>query len=59
VRQRERGERFVFSKEADAFNQQEVLLVLEEPIANTTQWSPYKEFTFKLRRSFESDFDDI
>jgi len=59
VRQRERGEQFVFSKEADAFNQQEVVLALEEPIPNTTQWKPYKEFPFKLRRSFESDFDDF
>ena len=59
VRQRERGEQFVFSKETDSFNQQDVMLTLEEPIPNTTQWSPYKEFAFKLRRSFESDFDDL
>lgn len=59
VRQRERAEQFVFGKEADEFNQQEVFLRLEEQVPNTAQWSPYREFTFKLRRAFESDFDDF
>ena len=59
VRQRERPEQFVFGKEADDFNQQEVYLRLEELIPNTAQWSPYREFPFKLRRAFESDFDDF
>jgi uncharacterized protein (TIGR02687 family) len=59
VRQRERAEQFVFAKEADDFNQQEVFLRLEEQIPNTAQLSPYREFTFKLRRAFESDFDDF
>lgn len=59
ARQRERREQFVFGREADAFNQQEVILRLDEQVPGTTQFAPYREFTFKLRRAFESDFDDI
>ena len=59
VRQRERAEQFIFGKEADHFNQQEVFLRLEEQVPNTSQWSPYREFSFKLRRAFESDFDEL
>lgn len=59
ARQRERREQFVFGREAEQFNQQEVILRLDEQIAGTAQFSPYQEFTFKLRRAFESDFDDL
>jgi uncharacterized protein (TIGR02687 family) len=59
ARQRERREQFIFGREADAFNQQEVILRLDEQVAGTTQFAPYREFAFKLRRAFESDFDDI
>lgn len=59
ARQRERREQFIFGREADDFNQQEVVLRLDEQVAGTTQFAPYREFTFKLRRAFESDFDDI
>ena len=59
ARQRERREQFVFGREADQFNQQEVVLRLEEPVPGTTQTRPYSEFTFRLRRAFESDFDDL
>jgi uncharacterized protein (TIGR02687 family) len=59
ARQRERREQFVFGREADQFNQQEVVLRLEEQIPGTAQFSMYREFTFKLRRAFESDFDDL
>ena len=57
ARQRERREQFVFGREADQFNQQEVVLRLDEQVADTTQFAPYQEFVFKLRRAFESDFD--
>jgi uncharacterized protein (TIGR02687 family) len=57
ARQRERREQFVFAREADQFNQQEILLRLDEPIPGTTQFALYREFTFKLRRAFESDFE--
>ncbi len=59
ARQRERREQFVFGREADQFNGQEVILRLEEQIPGTAQCSTYLEFTFKLRRAFDSDFDDL
>lgn len=59
ARQRERREQFVFGREADTFNQQEVLLRLDELVPGTTQFAPYREFPFKLRRAFESDFDEF
>jgi uncharacterized protein (TIGR02687 family) len=59
ARRRERKEQFVFSREADAFNQQEIELRLEELVTGTTQYAPYREFRFTMRRAFESDFDEI
>ena len=59
ARQRERREQFVFGREADQFNQQEVFLRLEEQVPGTAQLALYREFGFKLRRAFESDFDDL
>ena len=59
ARQRERVERFLFSKEADAFNNQDIVLRLEEAIPGTSQFAPYAEFPYRLRRAFESDFDDV
>jgi uncharacterized protein (TIGR02687 family) len=59
ARQRERREQFVFGREADEFNQQEVILRLDEQVPGTAQFAPYREFAFKLRRAFESDFDDL
>jgi hypothetical protein len=59
ARQRERREQFVFGREADQFNQQEVVLRLEEQVPGTAQFALYREVIFKLRRAFESDFDDL
>lgn len=59
ARQRERREQFVFGREADQFNQQEIILRLEEQVPGTVQFAIYKEWTFRLRRAFESDFDDL
>jgi len=59
ARQRERREQFIFGREAEQFNQQEILLRLEESIPGTSQFRIYREFPFKLRRAFESDFDDL
>jgi hypothetical protein len=59
ARLRERSERFIFSRAAEAFNQQDIVLRLVEQIPGTTQFAPYKEFVFRLRRAFESDFDDL
>lgn len=57
ARLRERSERFVFARVAEEFNQQDIFLRLEEQIPGTTQFALYKEFVFRLRRAFESDFD--
>ena len=57
ARARERKEQFVFSREADKFNNQDVSLRLEEAIPGTNQFRPYREFTFRLKRAFETDFD--
>ncbi|HZR19111.1 MAG TPA: BREX-1 system phosphatase PglZ type A [Verrucomicrobiae bacterium] len=59
ARQRERREQFVFGREAEEFNGQEIVLRLDEQVLGTAQFAPYREFIFKLRRAFESDFDDI
>lgn len=58
-RQRESRVQFIFGHEAKEFNQQEVILRLEEPVAGTSHFAPYREFSFKLRRAFERDFDDL
>ena len=59
ARQRERREQFLFGHEAEQFNQQDVVLRLEEQVPGTSLFAPYKEISFKLRRAFESDFEDI
>lgn len=59
IRQRERIERFLFSKEADDFNNQDIVLKLESVIAETSQLAIYAEHSYRLRRAFESDFDDV
>ena len=59
ARLREHPERFVFSRAAENFNQQDISMRLEEQIPGTTQFSLYKEFVFRLRRAFESDFDNF
>ncbi len=56
-REREIKLRLVLSKEADAFNQQQVLLKLEELISGTSHYKDYKSIAYTLRRSFTSDFD--
>ena len=56
-REREQKLRLVLSKRADAYNQQQVILKLEEIVAGTTHYQEYKSVPFTLRRSFTSDFD--
>jgi uncharacterized protein (TIGR02687 family) len=59
IRQRERIERFLFSKEAENFNNQDIVLKLESVIVETNQLAIYAEHSYRLRRAFESDFDDV
>lgn len=58
-RLRERKETFSFGKAADAREHQntEILLRLEKKIPNSNRYSVYKEFTYRLKKAFESDFE--
>lgn len=56
-RQREFQQRFILSRKADAFNEQEVILKLEESVPGTSYYQEYKSARYSLRRSFRSDFD--
>lgn len=58
-RLRERKEQFAFSKLADRPEHQnsEIVLRLEKKIPKTNQYSVYKEFTYRLKKAFESDFE--
>jgi uncharacterized protein (TIGR02687 family) len=56
-RQRELQTRFMLSRIADAFNEQEVILKLEEAVPGTSYYQEYKSARYLLRRSFISDFD--
>ena len=56
-RERELKLRLVLSKIADEYNQQQVMLKMEELEAGSTHFKDYKTVPFTLRRSFTSDFD--
>lgn len=57
TRDRETRVKFLLSSEADAYNGQDVILRLEEPIPNTSRYKTYKTARYRLRRTFGSDFD--
>ncbi|QEG43429.1 BREX-1 system phosphatase PglZ type A [Roseimaritima ulvae] len=57
ARERELKVRLLLSKQADNYNQQQIMLKMEEPISDTSQYKEYKSVPFTLRRSFTSDFD--
>lgn len=56
-RQRELPVRFILTSKADDANGQEVILRLEEQVADTSHYQEYKAARYLLRRSFTSDFD--
>ncbi len=56
-REREMQVRFVLTRKADAANNQEVILKLEERHAGTSHFKDYKSLRYIMRRSFTSDFD--
>ena len=56
-RERELKARLVLSRTADNYNQQEVMLRLEEPVAGTSHFIEYRAIPYTLRRTFTSDFD--
>jgi uncharacterized protein (TIGR02687 family) len=57
ARERELRVQFVLTKAADAANNQDVILKLEEQVPDTGYYSEYKSARYTLRRSFTSDFD--
>ncbi|MBI1293578.1 BREX-1 system phosphatase PglZ type A [bacterium] len=57
ARLREVRVQFVLTREADAANNQEVILRLDEQVADTSHYREYRSARYMLRRSFTSDFD--
>jgi len=49
----------VLSHAADAFNNKEVELRLEETVPGTNQTVTYKSHGLKLQKPFASDFDEL
>lgn len=47
----------ILNRDADALNNEQVELRLEEPIARTNQWRTYVSAPYTLKRSFTTDFD--
>jgi hypothetical protein len=56
-REREVPVRFMLSRQAEAYNGQEVILKLEERHGETSHFREYRTARYTLRRSFSSDFD--
>ncbi|MGB5050852.1 MAG: BREX-1 system phosphatase PglZ type A, partial [Caldilineaceae bacterium] len=56
-RQREVQRQFILNREAEAVNNQEVDLRLEEQVEGTSHYRVYRSARYTLRRSFTSDFD--
>lgn len=56
-RDRETKRRFILTRRADEFNNQEVYLKLEEKIPGTSHYQEYRAIKFLIKRSFSSDFE--
>ncbi|MQT81363.1 BREX-1 system phosphatase PglZ type A [Pseudomonas helleri] len=56
-RERELPVRFILSRKADAANNQQVELLLEEAVEGTSHFTRYKAARYTIRRSFSSEFD--
>jgi uncharacterized protein (TIGR02687 family) len=56
-RERELPLKFLLSREADRFNNQEVILKLRERVGKTSIYQDYATHRFQLRRGITSDFD--
>ncbi len=57
AREREYLVQLTLTRDADKFNNEEVILRLESKIPNTNQYTLYKSANYMLRRSFISDFE--
>ena len=56
-RERELPRKFLLSREAERFNNQDVFLKLRERIGRTSHYQDYASHRFQLRRAIASDFD--
>lgn len=56
-RERELRVTFILTKKADELNGQQVILRLEQRLAETSHYQEYKSLQYTMRRSFTSDFD--
>ncbi|WP_414900465.1 BREX-1 system phosphatase PglZ type A [Rhizobium cremeum] len=56
-REREMPRKFLLSREADRFNNQDVILKLRERVGKTSRYQDYATHRFQLRRGITTDFD--
>ncbi|MBY3093309.1 BREX-1 system phosphatase PglZ type A [Rhizobium laguerreae] len=56
-REREMPRKFLLSREADRFNNQDVILKLRERVGKTRLYQDYATHRFQLRRGMTTDFD--
>jgi uncharacterized protein (TIGR02687 family) len=57
AREREMPSKFLLSREADRFNNQDVILKLRERVGKTSHYQDYASHRFQLRRGMTTDFD--
>jgi len=57
ARERELPRKFILSRDADRFNNQDVLLKLRERVGKTSHYQDYTSHRFQLRRGITTDFD--
>lgn len=57
AREREMPRKFLLSREADRFNNQDVVLKLRERVGKTSHYQDYATHRFQLRRGMTTDFD--
>jgi hypothetical protein len=57
ARERELPIKFLLSRQADRFNNQDVFLKLRERIGKTSHFEDYTSHRFQLRRGISTDFD--
>lgn len=57
AREREMPRKFLLSRDADRFNNQDVILKLRERVGKTSHYQDYATHRFQLRRGITTDFD--
>ena len=57
AREREMPRKFLLSREADKFNNQDVFLKLRERVGKTSHYQDYTSHRFQLKRGITTDFD--